>query len=239
MKYLGSKARIAKSILNVIFKDKPRNPDQYFVEPFAGGLNLTAQVKGKRIANDINQYLIPMWQGLLDETFVPSYVEREEYNNIRKHKDKYEKALVGWVGFNCSYSGKFFGGYAGKTTTKEGTVRDYQREAIKHIKKQIPLLKGVELSCMPYYEMAIPQNSIVYCDPPYEGTTKYNNDINHTHFWQWCRDLKSNGHSAFISEYSAPNDFKCIWQQEVSSSLSANGQIGGNKKSVEKLFTLV
>jgi DNA adenine methylase len=33
-----------------------------------------------------------------------------------------------------------------------------------------------------------------------------------------------------------PNDFECIWEKELKSSLSANGKSGGNKNSVEKLF---
>ena len=33
--------------------------------------------------------------------------------------------------------------------------------------------------------------------------------------------------------------FECIWQQEVKSSLSANGKAGGSKTSVEKLFKVV
>ena len=32
------------------------------------------------------------------------------------------------------------------------------------------------------------------------------------------------------------NDFICIWEKEVKSSLSANGKSGGNKNSIEKLF---
>ena len=46
------------------------------------------------------------------------------------------------------------------------------------------------------------------------------------------------GHKVFISEYNAPKDFKCIWEKEVKSSLSANWKSGGNKNSTEKLFTL-
>ena len=49
---------------------------------------------------------------------------------------------------------------------------------------------------------------------------------------------KEDGHIVFISEYTMPDDFKCVWSQEVKSSLSANGVSGGNKTSVEKLFTL-
>ena len=48
--------------------------------------------------------------------------------------------------------------------------------------------------------------------------------------------MSKSGHQVFISEYNAPEDFECIWQKEVKSSLSANGEIGGNKTSIEKLF---
>ncbi|PJC56904.1 hypothetical protein CO024_00620, partial [Candidatus Gracilibacteria bacterium CG_4_9_14_0_2_um_filter_38_7] len=44
------------------------------------------------------------------------------------------------------------------------------------------------------------------------------------------------GHSVFVSEYSAPDDFECVWEKKVKSSLSANGVCGGNKGSVERLF---
>ena len=82
----------------------------------------------------------------------------------------------------------------------------------------------------------LPPNSIVYCDPPYEGTTKYANDFDHNLFWNWVRNISKQGHTVFVSEYNAPADFECVWQKEAKSSLSANGKIGGNKVSVEKLF---
>ena len=73
------------------------------------------------------------------------------------------------------------------------------------------------------------------CDPPYEGTTKYKDDFNHTEFWDWCRDMASKGYIIFVSEYNAPKDFECVWQKEIVSSLTQNT---GSKKAVEKLFKL-
>lgn len=87
-------------------------------------------------------------------------------------------------------------------------------------------------------DLHIPQNSIIYCDPPYQNTTKYHTGFDHNQFWDWCRLKKQDGHNIFISEYSAPDDFVCVWQKEVQSQLSANGKYGGTKKSIEKLFTL-
>ena len=234
MKYMGSKARFAKEILEIILKN--RTEEQYYIEPFAGGMNIIDKVKGKRIANDIHPYLIAMWRELVYNNFQPSSYNKWEYDDIRKNKSEYHEYVVGWVGFNCSYSGKWFGGYAGETKTKIGTIRDYQQEAKNNVSKQVFNLKDVVFENKPYYELELPPNSIVYCDPPYEGTTKYANDFDHNKFWKWVREISRQGHTVFVSEYNAPTDFECVWQKEAKSSLSANGKIGGNKVSVEKLF---
>jgi len=84
--------------------------------------------------------------------------------------------------------------------------------------------------------LKIPKNSIIYCDPPYENTTKYKDSFDHAEFWRWCRDKAADGHKVFISEYTAPKDFKCVWSKSAKSSLSANGECGGSKSSIEKLF---
>lgn len=232
---MGSKARFAKEILPIILKD--RKPEQWYVEPFAGGMNAICEVQGNRIANDVHYYLVEMWKALTGG-WAPKKYTREEYKHIRENKDKHPPHEVGWVGFNCSYSGKWFGGYAGQTKTKIGTSRDYQEEALRNVKKQLSTMQGVLLQNKPYDELQLPPNSIVYCDPPYEGTTKYANEFDHAYFWDWVRATSRQGHTVFVSEYNAPDDFECVWQKEAKSSLSANGKIGGNKNSVEKLFKL-
>lgn len=235
MKYMGSKARFTKEILPIILKD--RLPEQTYVEPFAGGMNMIAEVDGKRIANDIHTELIEMWEALVCDDWIPNaFIEREHYNRIRANKKDYEPWLVGWVGFNCSYSGKYFGGYAGKVKTKIGTERNYQAEARKNIDKQKPKLKGVVFTNKKYTELEIPNNSIIYCDPPYRNTTKYNTEFNHNLFWDWVREKSKQGNKVYVSEYTAPNDFVCVWEKEAKSSLSANGVIGGSKISLERLF---
>jgi DNA adenine methylase len=111
--------------------------------------------------------------------------------------------------------------------------RDYVNESYKNAIKQSPLLRGVRLVNESYLDLQIPDNSFIYCDPPYETTTKYTDEFNHTDFWQWCREKVKEGHSVFVSEYNAPEDFECAWQKEVVSSLTKDT---GSKKAVEKLF---
>ena len=233
MKYMGSKARFAREILEITLKGRTEN--QTYVEPFAGGMNMIDKVTGGRIANDIHTELIEMWKALVCG-WIPKNYTKDEYKHIRLNKNEYEPHVVGWVGFNLSYSGKYFGGYAGQVKTKIGTIRDYQAEAHRNIKKQTNKLKDVWFYNTEYYNLEIPPNSIIYCDPPYQNTTKYSHEFDHIRFWNWCREMSKQGHKVYVSEYNAPSDFVCVWEKQAKSSLSANGLTGKSKNSIERLF---
>jgi len=232
MKYMGSKNRVAKHILPIILQGRGKN--EVYVEPFVGGANMIDKVDGVRIGADRNEYLCALLDAL-SKGYHPPKVSKEEYVSVKENPENYEMKYVGWVGIGCSYSGKWFGGYAGETKTKGG-IRDYQQEAINNVLKQAPNIEDVKFVGCSYDELEIPSNSLIYCDPPYAKTTSYKDNFNHDKFWQWVRDKGKEGHRVFVSEYSAPDDFECIWEQEFSSSLSANGKIGGSKKSIERLF---
>lgn len=148
---MGSKARFVKELLPIILQG--RKPEQYYIEPFAGGMNMVCEVKGKRIANDLHPYLIPMWKAFVYDEFNPDFIEKELYNDIRTNIDKYEPYVVGWCGFGCSYAGKWMAGYAGYYPDLK---RDYQSETLRSIKKQIPKLKGVEFYNLSYNQVPIP-----------------------------------------------------------------------------------
>ena len=234
MKYMGSKARIAKHILPIMLKEAEKQGITTWVEPFVGGANMIDKVPSsfERIGCDYNKYLIDMFKEL-QQGWIPDYFTKEDYTYIRENKD-ISPHTTGWIGFNCSYSGKWFGGYAGKVETKQG-LRDYQDEAKRNTLKQMKNLIDVDfLNCS--YEDLNPVNCIIYCDPPYANTTEYKDKwFDHDKFYEWCRE-QAKRNIVFVSEYNAPDDFECVWQQEVKSSLSANGVAGGSKVSVEKLF---
>lgn len=229
MIYMGSKNRIAKEILPIILKDRV-SEEQWYVEPFCGGCNLIDKVKGNRIASDNNSYLIALYQAIKDG-WVPEFdYTEDEYNYVRTHKEE-SPYLTGYFGFALSYGGKWFGGWR---RDKQGK-RNYVLEAHNNMLKQIPLIKDIIFANCSYFQIIPPKNSIIYCDPPYRGTTKYHSDFNYENFYSWCREMKNLGHQIFVSEYSMPEDFKCVWQKEIVSSLT---QDTGSKKAVEKLFTI-
>ena len=229
---MGSKARFAKDLLPIILKD--RQPNQAYIEPFAGGMNMIDKVDGLRIANDQHQELMAMWQALINEKWdPPKSVSEAEYKQIRTHQDQYPKHLVGYVGFN-SFGGKWFSGYR---RDKEGK-RDYWGEHYRNITKQVPKLEGLQLSCKSYLDLDIPKQSIIYCDPPYAATTKYRDGFNHEEFWDWCRQQSKADHQVFISEYNAPKDFTCIWKKGAKTTFSWHAENLSPKESVERLYVI-
>ena len=234
MKYMGSKNRIAKYLLPIILKDRKEN--QYYVEPFVGGANMIDKVDGLRIGADKNEFLIEMWKGLQENRERPYKIEKELYSKARDFFNKkdyslFDKFMIGWIGWAGSYNGKFFdGGYSGHSVGK----RDYITEQIKNIEAQINNIKGINFIASDYQSLKIPNNSIIYCDIPYKGTTQYltSKDFNHSEFWEWCRIKAKEGHQVFISEYTAPEDFECIWEMEVTNSMNTTKTY----KPTEKLF---
>ena len=78
-------------------------------------------------------------------------------------------------------------------------------------------LYGIDFVFSDYKNIAIPKNSIIYCDPPYQLKNKrYKEHFNSDVFFYWCREKTKEGHKVFVSEYNAPKDFKCIWEKEIS-----------------------
>lgn len=235
MKYVGSKSSLIKHIKPYI--DAHLTPSSLYVEPFVGGGNAIAGIDHpRRVGIDANPYVIALLIAIRDG-WEPISVERDEYNDIRDRPHAYEPYLVGWAGIGCSYSGKWFGGYAGVVETRDG-VRDYIDEARRNCLKQAPLLRGVDLRAGDYLDLDIPEGSVIYCDPPYANTLKYPGEFDTEKFWLWCEE-KSKMSTVLVSEYEAPDGWAEVWSREKGSSLSANGSIGGRKLSVERLFARV
>lgn len=232
---MGSKAKYGHKLYAKMLEISPRN-GRWWVEPFAGGLNMTACVPkcdGPRMVNDLNKYVIAMFKALAIGWRPPAHVSKELYKICKMGNAP--DYLIGYVGINCSYSGKWFAGYADKTLTKIGTTRNYQEEARKNLISQVKNLEEVLLFSGHYTDMQIPDGSLVYCDPPYFGTTGYGHAFDHNAFWDWCTFL-SKRCEVYVSEYVAPENVQCVLELPATSSLSSNGKVGGAIKTIERLY---
>lgn len=237
MRYMGSKRKLWKYISPIVLKD--RKPNQFYVEPFCGGCNSLSQVNGKRIAADINVYLIAMLKSLIKGENQIYPITKEIYNDVRNcyrcNNSRYSLSEIGWVGFMASYNGRFFdGGFSGNNVKVNGGLRNYIDECISDILQQLENLKGVDFRCCSYDNLSIPEESIIYCDPPYKDTKRYDTiDFDYDKFYNWCFEQSKLGNKVFISEYNMPESFKEVWSMEV----HCNINIEKNKR-VEKLFTI-
>ena len=74
----------------------------------------------------------------------------------------------GFVGFGCSFGGKWFGGYA---RNKTGT--NYALQSKKSLMKDINTLMNARFICEDYRNVYLPDNCVIYADPPYNGCLLY------------------------------------------------------------------
>jgi DNA adenine methylase len=230
MKYMGSKRRIAKYILPIILEGRKDN--QWYVEPFCGGCNSIDKVTGNRLANDSNIYLIELFKALQNGWIPPSEVTEAFYKHVRANKEEFPPALVGFIGFACSFGGSFFHSFA-----RNKSSRNYADEGKRNLLKQLPNITDVVFTCGSYRDMSIPANSIIYCDPPYADVSGYKGAgyFNKKDFLEWCVIKVLEGHTVFVSEYSIyhPN-FKLVFEKELTCNIDNKNRRISTK--IERLY---
>ena len=226
MQYFGGKAKIAKYI--VPYLEGVRKDNQIFVEPFVGGANIVSQMSGKRKAYDFNEYLIEMYKGVQNGYELPDSLTEEEYKYIREHKDE-DRVLTGFVGFGCSFAGKWFGGYA-----RNKQKHNYCKASKNSLMKKMSTMADVEFDWRDYKSLFL-KGCLIYCDPPYANTTKYTGvpDFDSEEFWNIMRAW-SKDNDVYISEYEAPDDFVSVL--EIPTKTNIRDKSDNVCCRVEKLF---
>jgi DNA adenine methylase len=230
MRYQGGKSRIAKNISEIINQLLHRERESLtFVSLFCGSCSVESKINADiKICNDKHEYLVSMFNGVQNGYNLPDQISEEEYKRLRNNKDE-DKCLSGFVGFGCSFGGKWFGGYA-----RNKTETNYAYQSKKSLLKDMEGLKTAQFTCQDYRDVKIPQDAIVYADPPYNFTTGYQNEKFDTlAFWEYVRKL-SQTNIVFISEQSAPLDFVEVWQKPFTRTLDVNKE--NQFQVVEKLF---
>jgi len=241
---MGSKRRLAKYILPIMLKD--RKAGQWWVEPFMGGCNILKLIDGPRIGSDFHPELVAFLTAVQSGWQPPAYINEDDYKRIKTSSDL---VLKGYAGFLFSFGATYFGSFRrhndariGAKITPHGidiknhylSMQYTNKVSQEAVEKLRPYLQGVELHHSSYIDLKIPSQSIIYCDPPYAGTTGYGVGFNHNIFYDWCRLQKAKGHTIFISEYGMPKDFKCIWSMQLTQNIKQKG----SARTIEKLFTL-
>lgn len=253
MQYLGGKSRISKYISEKInevsrrqikniktnsgenmfdkyHRERERESNLTFVSLFCGTCSVESKVTGfdRKILNDKHEYLIEMLNGVKNGYELPEIITEEQYQYIKNNKDE-DKVLTGFVGFGCSFGGKWFGGYA-----RNKTNTNYAAQSKRSLLKDMATLMDAEFICKDYKDVELPDGCVVYADPPYNNTTGYGGiKFNSDEFWDYMREISKN-HIVFISEQNAPDDFIAIWEKPFTRTLDVNKD--NQFKVTEKLF---
>lgn len=200
MKYMGSKNRIAKHILPIMLNAAKEHNLTKWVEPFVGGANMIDKVPNtfERVGIDYNEHTVMALIAIRDMVGeLPDSLTEDQYKAL---KSLPPHPVSSWLRFVASFGGKFDNGYARETGCDEKTFVGYGK---RNAQKQSPNLQGVAFIHGSYDEYDF-NNCLIYCDPPYEGTTSYKTGaFDHSKFWEWCRKMSKNN-IVFVSEYNAP-----------------------------------
>lgn len=262
MRYFGGKSKIAKNISqyinniiekglhtcniseeskesqNIFLKKSIELPTHtHYVEPFCGSCNVASKVNTKyKILNDKHPYLIAMFQALQKGWIPPDIVSEEDYY-IAKKNMKEQPHIAGFVGFACSFAGKWFGGYA--RDKKGGGTGNYALRGKNSVLKKMETLMDAIFISKDFRELDF-DNSIIYCDPPYRGTTQYNKallgEFPYNEFLEWVKE-QSKKNIVLVSEYkhNVPNDAYIVL--EIPSRTSIRDKTGNVIETMEVLYS--
>lgn len=215
MQYMGSKTRgigpnIAK-LLNSVIKSRSLHT---YSEPFCGALSVLHKVRAQEVrGSDACVPLITTINAIRKGWDPPLDVDKSTWTKLKKTLDPADP-MTAFVGFGCSWAGNYFGSFIGtyKFTKRRVPAATAARSSL--LRKIRACAPGAAFTAGDYTQS--PHTDIVYCDPPYLGTSGYTavGAFNHAEFWDWCR-ARSTTALVGVSELSAPDDFVAVLSKSI------------------------
>jgi len=257
VQYFGGKAKLAPKIVPVLQAYADTHAGYW--EPFCGALNTFSKVEHtNKVASDACGPLIALYHHVKSGGELPLVVTEEDY--ARAKRGDCEPWYQAFVGFGCSFAGKWFGGYArgghgadAKTAASslgKKFGRNYAANAVSSLEKKRASMQAATFIHMPYDNILMSVDCedegmivppwLIYCDPPYAGTTGYGAvkekwDANA--FWIWAQ-RQATKHTVLVSEYTCPvpHELVASWSHRT----EIRTHKSGNQNSrVEKLFRVL
>lgn len=117
----------------------------------------------------------------------------------------------------------------------EGLQSLQSLERLKRLER-LQSLQGLQSFSGDYQAVKIPENSVVYCDPPYNKCSatvakrSYCKGFDFSRFFDWLRKVNF---PVFVSEYAMPEDFVVVWQKTKICTFSSRNNA---KYTVERMF---
>ena len=131
--------------------------------------------------------------------------------------DTVVKSITSILRFGCAFGGVFESTFA----RDKKTGRNFALETKRNALKQSPKIQNVQFICESYENLNF-DGYLIYCDPPYQGTSGYKTGtFDHEKFFDWGRE-QAKRNIVFVSEYNAPDDFIEVWRGEVKTNFASS-----------------
>jgi len=183
-------------------------------------------------AGDINSNVILMWNAVKDDWVPPTTCTEDKYNLLKKGEDS---ALRCYVGFQYSFGGRWFNGYAPKYGKNcDSSTASNKIVGIGKRMKNVNFTQGM------YTQFSNLKNYVIYLDPPYQNTTQFYYEdskllkFNHEAFWNWCKSMAKDN-LLFLSSYDAPEEWELIFESTHKLTGTFNGK---SKVRCERLYIM-
>ncbi len=232
MRYLGGKHRIAPKFAHIL-EEALLERDRVLVEPFVGGFNVVPAIQSyalkRAVCSDTHPGLITMYKAMQDGWEPPRELCEFEWKMLKMQCD-WSNPLTAFAAFGCSFGGKEWGGYAHDKKGERNFAAEQRRDMLRSNPKKFP----VEFLCCDYRDLEL-DGCVVYCDPPYRGTTGYKTEsFDSDQFYTRCEQMTENN-IVFVSEFAAPSHWEVVWSAERK--LSVRRRV--STTVTEKLFRVV
>lgn len=187
------------------------------------------------VLSDTHADLVAMWRAASQGWVPPVDITPADYAAARLSFQTGDPAtaLRGFIGFGCSFGGKWFGGWA------HGGGRDYVAESSRAVARRGGVFSGANILHTDYAAVellgAASPRSVVYADPPYQGTTGYTSGVDHEAFWATMGSWADAGSLVLVSEYSAPPGWRVLWEQEQAVTVTRRGVTA--TRNLDRLYT--
>ncbi|MDO3013211.1 DNA adenine methylase [Mycobacteroides abscessus subsp. abscessus] len=180
--YYGAKTSLAPTIVSM-FPEHKR-----YVEPFAGSLAvLLAKPQAPlEVVNDLDRNLMTFWKVLRDRPtelarvcmLTPhSRVERDIAKHIPSDVTDLERARLVWSALVQGRTGTLAN--TGWRHARSGVDGRMLRSYVQRIERVAERIRDVSLECRPAVEIiekyGSSDDNLLYCDPPYLGSTRRHN----------------------------------------------------------------
>tara|TARA_X000001036_G_scaffold319796_1_gene298281 strand:- start:333 stop:1070 length:738 start_codon:yes stop_codon:yes gene_type:complete len=231
MAYVGGKSKGAAHIIKVL--NDPKFDRLHYIEPFVGYAHILRRVENKKSykAYDANPLVVALLKGVQNKKLKYPNITRKQWFKLKydKKNHSFKRAIAA---FTYSFNGVEWSSYTVRSRCNRRENYPAERKRYYDKLRKNKVFMKTKILHKDYKKLKPGKGKLIYCDPPYAGTTGYSPNFNTKEFWSTVRKW-SKHNAVFVSEYHAPPDFKLIAKKEKRQSLAGKG---AGKKVWEKLF---